>query len=170
MLVHYSVVVMLIKLPFKRCSSTCSRSMKTIMGKNGLGVEHVSFGGISVSDFVFSCGTNNTCLFGGVSGLMGLGRSNLSLISQTNTTFEGVFLYCLPTENGASSSLVIDNDSSIFKNLTRIAYTNMVSSPQLSNFYILNLNGINIGDVTRRYKLGNGCVLNCFPIFFCING
>ena len=31
--------------------------------------------GVSVSDFVFGCGRNNKGLFGGVSGLMGLGRS-----------------------------------------------------------------------------------------------
>ncbi|CAI8601454.1 unnamed protein product [Vicia faba] len=126
-----------------------------------LGVEHVSFGGVSVSNFVFGCGRNNKGLFGGVSGLMGLGRSNLSLISQTNTTFGGVFSYCLPTtENGASGSLVIGNESSVFKNLTPIAYTSMVSNPQLSNFYILNLTGIDVGGVALEdTSFGNGGVL-----------
>jgi hypothetical protein len=130
-----------------------------------LGVEHLSFGGISVSNFVFGCGRNNKGLFGGVSGLMGLGRSNLSLISQTNTTFGGVFSYCLPTtDNGASGSLVIgngtSNGTSVFKNLTPIAYTKMVSNPQLSNFYILNLTGIDVGDVDLQdASFGNGGIL-----------
>lgn len=126
-----------------------------------LGVEHLTFGNISMSDFVFGCGRNNKGLFGGVSGLMGLGRSNLSLISQTITSFGGVFSYCLPTtENGASGSLVIGNDSSVFKNLTPIAYTSMVSNPQLSNFYIMNLTSIDVGGVAlESTSVGNGGVL-----------
>ncbi|KEH28580.1 eukaryotic aspartyl protease family protein [Medicago truncatula] len=126
-----------------------------------LGVEHLSFGGISVSNFVFGCGRNNKGLFGGVSGIMGLGRSNLSMISQTNTTFGGVFSYCLPTtDSGASGSLVIGNESSLFKNLTPIAYTSMVSNPQLSNFYVLNLTGIDVGGVAiQDTSFGNGGIL-----------
>ncbi|KAJ1410014.1 Xylanase inhibitor, C-terminal [Sesbania bispinosa] len=126
-----------------------------------LGVEHLSFGGISVSSFVFGCGRNNKGLFGGVSGLMGLGRSYLSLISQTNDTFGGVFSYCLPTiEAGSSGSLVMGNESSVFKNFTPIAYTSMVPNPQLSNFYILNLTGIDVGGVALEApSFGNGGIL-----------
>ncbi|KAJ1429212.1 Xylanase inhibitor, C-terminal [Sesbania bispinosa] len=126
-----------------------------------LGVEHLSFGGISVSNFVFGCGRNNKGLFGGVSGLMGLGRSYLSLISQTNDTFGGVFSYCLPTiEAGSSGSLVMGNESSVFKNLTPVAYTSMVPNPQLSNFYILNLTGIDVGGVAlEALSFGNGGIL-----------
>nr|AFK37220.1 unknown [Lotus japonicus] len=129
--------------------SNCSYAVNYGDGSytNGeLGAEHLSFGGISVSNFVFGCGKNNKGLFGGVSGLMGLGRSNLSLISQTNSTFGGVFSYCLPpTDAGASGSLAMGNESSVFKNLTPIAYTRMVPNPQLSNFYMLNLTGIDVG-------------------------
>lgn len=126
-----------------------------------LGLEHLYFGGISVSKFVFGCGKNNKGLFGGASGLMGLGRSYLSLISQTNATFGGVFSYCLPTtEAGASGSLVIGNESSVFKNVTPIAYTRMVPNPQLSNFYILNLTGIHVGGVALQApSFGNGGIL-----------
>ncbi|XP_027344868.1 aspartyl protease family protein At5g10770 [Abrus precatorius] len=126
-----------------------------------LGVEHLNFGGISLSNFVFGCGRNNKGLFGGVSGLMGLGRSYLSLISQTSATFEGVFSYCLPTtEAGASGSLVMGNESSIFKNVTPISYTRMVPNPQLSNFYVLNLTGIDVGGVAlQASNFGNGGIL-----------
>ncbi|XP_019422111.1 PREDICTED: aspartyl protease family protein At5g10770 [Lupinus angustifolius] len=128
-----------------------------------LGLEHLVFGGISVSSFVFGCGRNNKGLFGGVSGLMGLGRSYLSMISQTNATFGGVFSYCLPTiESGGSGSLVMGNNesSSVFKNVTPIAYTNMVLNPQLSNFYILNLTGIDVGGVAlKSTSFGNGGML-----------
>ncbi|XP_061373131.1 aspartyl protease family protein At5g10770-like [Gastrolobium bilobum] len=126
-----------------------------------LGVEHLSFGGISVSNFVFGCGRNNKGLFGGTSGLIGLGRSDLSVISQTKATFGGVFSYCLPsTDAEASGSLVIGNESAVFKNVTPIAYTRMLPNPQLSNFYILNLTGINVGGVAMQASgFGNGGIL-----------
>ncbi|KAL2321483.1 hypothetical protein Fmac_025862 [Flemingia macrophylla] len=83
-----------------------------------------------------------------VSGLMGLGRSKLSLVSQTIATFGGVFSYCLPTtEAAASGSLVMGNESSVFNNVTPISYTRMLTNPQLSSFYILNLTGMDVGGV-----------------------
>ncbi|TKY47999.1 Aspartic proteinase nepenthesin-1 [Spatholobus suberectus] len=126
-----------------------------------LGVEKLSFGVISVSNFVFGCGRNNKGLFGGASGLMGLGRSHLSMISQTNATFGGVFSYCLPsTQVGASGSLVMGNQSGVFKNVTPIAYTRMVPNIQLSNFYILNLTGIDVGGVAlQASSFGNGGII-----------
>ncbi|KAL2332539.1 hypothetical protein Fmac_020120 [Flemingia macrophylla] len=126
-----------------------------------LGIEKLSFGGVSVSNFVFGCGRNNKGLFGGASGIMGLGRSDLSIISQTNATFGGVFSYCLPsTQAGASGSLVMGNQSGIFKNVTPIAYTRMVPNVQLSNFYILNLTGIDVGGVpVQASSFGNGGVI-----------
>ncbi|XP_047157887.1 aspartyl protease family protein At5g10770-like isoform X1 [Vigna umbellata] len=126
-----------------------------------LGVEKLSFGGISVSNFVFGCGRNNKGLFGGASGIMGLGRSDLSMISQTNATFGGVFSYCLPSiQAGASGSLVMGNQSEVFKNVTPIAYTRMVPNLQLSTFYILNLTGIDVGGVAlQNLSFGNGGVI-----------
>ncbi|ESW14104.1 hypothetical protein PHAVU_008G253400 [Phaseolus vulgaris] len=135
-------------------TSTCNYVVNYGDGSytNGeLGVEKLNFGGVLVSDFVFGCGRNNKGLFGGVSGLMGLGRSYLSLVSQTNTTFGGVFSYCLPTtEDGASGSLVMGNESSLFRNVTPITYTRMLPNPQLTNFYILNLTGIDVGGVALQ--------------------
>lgn len=126
-----------------------------------LGVEHLNFAGVSIDNFIFGCGRDNKGLFGGVSGLMGLGRSYLSLISQTNATFNGVFSYCLPTtEAGASGSLVMGNVSSIFKNHTPIAYTRMLQNPQLSNFYVVNLTGINVGGVDLNVSGSDGVIID----------
>lgn len=118
-----------------------------------LGIEKLSFGGVAVKNFVFGCGKNNKGLFGGTSGLMGLGRSELSLVSQTDSMFGGVFSYCLPsTEEGASGSLVMggNESSSVFKNVTPISYTRMIPNPQLTTFYVLNLTGISVGGVALR--------------------
>ncbi|KAL6141141.1 hypothetical protein ACLB2K_059432 [Fragaria x ananassa] len=114
--------------------------------------DHLILGTTLVDNFVFGCGRNNKGLFGGASGLMGLGRSDgLSVVSQTSGLFGGVFSYCLPsTEAAESGSLVMGGDSSIYKNTTPISYTRMVANPQLSTFYFLNLTGISIGGVALQ--------------------
>ncbi|KAF8400479.1 hypothetical protein HHK36_013777 [Tetracentron sinense] len=116
-----------------------------------LGHERLNLGTTAVEDFVFGCGRNNKGLFGGAAGLMGLGRSDLSLVSQTYTKFGGVFSYCLPsTETDASGSLTLGGDSSVYKNSTPISYTKMISSSELSTSYFLNLTGISIGGVALQ--------------------
>lgn len=113
-----------------------------------LGKDHLVLGEIVVENFVFGCGRNNKGLFGATSGLMGLGRSDLSLISQTYDVFEGVFSYCLPdSDSGSSGSLTLGTDASFFKNSTPVSYTRMLQNPQIYSFYMLNLTGITIGGV-----------------------
>lgn len=113
-----------------------------------LGCDRLVFGATSLNKFVFGCGWNNKGLFGGASGLMGLGRSNLSLVSQTYDMFGGSFSYCLPsTETNSLGSLILGGDFSIYNNSTPISYTKMVQNPQLPTFYFLNLTGITIGGV-----------------------
>ncbi|XP_060965678.1 aspartyl protease family protein At5g10770-like [Cannabis sativa] len=127
-----------------------------------IGSEHLKLGTTPVNGFVFGCGRNNKGLFGGASGLMGLGRSDLSLISQTDSLFKGVFSYCLPssTEPNASGSLVMGFDSSTYKNSTPILFTKMVQNPQLPTFYFLNMTGISVGGVAL--SLSNSSSNNSF--------
>lgn len=113
-----------------------------------LGLETLNLGTVSVSNFIFGCGRNNKGLFGGASGLMGLGRSSLSLVSQTSAMFGGVFSYCLPSAEAASAgSLIFGGDSSVYRNSTPISYTDIIPNPQLPTFYFLNLTGVSIGAV-----------------------
>ncbi|XP_077236743.1 eukaryotic aspartyl protease family protein [Tasmannia lanceolata] len=113
-----------------------------------LGLEQLNLGNTVIEDFVFGCGQSNRGHFGGAAGLMGLGRNQLSLVSQTTAKFGGVFSYCLPsTEDNASGSLILGGDPSIYKNSTPISYTKMISNPELSTFYLLNLTGASIGGV-----------------------
>lgn len=77
---------------------------------------------------------------------------------------EEFFSYCLPSTDqaGASGSLVMGNQSGVFKNVTPIAYTRMLPNLQLSNFYILNLTGIDVGGVSLHVQassFGNGGVI-----------
>ncbi|XP_059640291.1 aspartyl protease family protein At5g10770 [Cornus florida] len=123
--------------------------------------DHLNLGTTPINDFVFGCGQDNKGLFGGASGLMGLGRSELSLISQTSTVFGGVFSYCLPSSGAeASGSLTLGGDSSVYKNSTPISYTRMVPDPLLSSFYFLNITGVSIGGVAlKASSFGNGGIL-----------
>ncbi|KAH6819548.1 Eukaryotic aspartyl protease family protein [Perilla frutescens var. frutescens] len=116
-----------------------------------LGSDRLTLGTTKVENFVFGCGRNNKGLFGAASGLMGLGRSDLSLISQTSDVFGGVFSYCLPdSDSGTSGSLVLGTDTSVFKNSTPFSYTALVPNPQLYSFYILNMTGASVGGVALQ--------------------
>ncbi|KAL9224773.1 hypothetical protein vseg_000779 [Gypsophila vaccaria] len=113
-----------------------------------LGKDQLKLGTASINNFVFGCGRSNKGLFGGASGLMGLGNSALSLITQTSNQFGGVFSYCLPSSDlGDSGSLTLGGNYSAYKNSTQISFTRMVHSPGLSTFYMLNLTGLSIGGV-----------------------
>ncbi|KVH99044.1 aspartyl protease family protein At5g10770 [Cynara cardunculus var. scolymus] len=116
-----------------------------------LASDDLVIGTVPIKGFVFGCGRVNSGLFGGASGLMGLGRSLLSLVSQTTDVFGGIFSYCLPsaTDSG-SGSLILGNGTSDYKNFSPISYTNMLSNPMMPTFYFLNLTGISIGGVSLQ--------------------
>ncbi|PKA49198.1 Aspartic proteinase nepenthesin-1 [Apostasia shenzhenica] len=116
-----------------------------------LGWEQIDLAGTIIDGFVFGCGESNHGLFGGTSGLMGLGRTQLSLISQTIPQFGGVFSYCLPPRNyDSSGSLILGDNTLIFKNNTPLGYTRMILDPPEAPFYFVNLTGISIGSVALQ--------------------
>ncbi|XP_066333582.1 aspartyl protease family protein At5g10770-like [Miscanthus floridulus] len=49
----------------------------------------VALDGANLDGFVFRCGLSNRGLFGGTAGLMGFGRTELSLVSQTTSWYDG---------------------------------------------------------------------------------
>ncbi|XP_066320198.1 aspartyl protease family protein At5g10770-like [Miscanthus floridulus] len=76
-------------------AAACSYTLSYRDGSYSRGVlahDRLSLAGEVIDGFVFGCGTSNQGPpFGGTSGLMGLGRSQLSLVSQTMDQFGGVF-------------------------------------------------------------------------------
>ncbi|KAK1608600.1 hypothetical protein QYE76_032273 [Lolium multiflorum] len=113
-----------------------------------LATDTVGLGGASLEGFVFGCGLSNRGLFGGTAGLMGLGRTELSLVSQTSSRFGGVFSYCLPatTSGDSTGSLSLGRgDSSAYRNTTPVAYTRMIADPAQPPFYFMNITGAAIG-------------------------
>ncbi|KAL1292646.1 hypothetical protein HN51_053213 [Arachis hypogaea] len=127
-----------------------------------LGSENLTLGDMSLNNIVFGCGRENKGMFGYTSGVLGLGRGSLSLVSQGSDNFGGVFSYCLPSPMGGetSGSLVFGDEPSAFKNLTPIAYTNMLQNPLLPNHYMLNLIGIEVGEVGFRIVDGRQVIID----------
>lgn len=120
-----------------------------------LAQEHINVGTTYVDSYIFGCGRSNKGLFGGASGIVGLGRSQLSLISQAEAQFGGVFSYCLPSKvYNSSGDLILGNDTSFFKNATPIAYTRMVQGPRQTPFYFLNLTNVRVGGVDLGFSKG----------------
>ncbi|GJN35105.1 hypothetical protein PR202_gb23840 [Eleusine coracana subsp. coracana] len=115
-----------------------------------LATDTVGLGRARLDGFVFGCGLSNRGLFGGTAGLMGLGRTELSLVSQTRPTYGGAFSYCLPATTSTSSvgslSLggVDTSSSSSFHNTTPVAYTRMIADPAQPPFYFLNVTGASV--------------------------
>lgn len=132
-----------------------------------MGKETLTLGNISIKEFAFGCGRDNKGVFGGTSGLIGLGRSDLSLVSQT-TTFGGVFSYCLP-EISQSGSLVLGKYS-FYKNITPFTDTKMLRNPNLPTFYFLNVTGMSVGGVRfgnrggYQFLIDSGTVISRLPI------
>lgn len=131
-----------------------------------LATDTLALGGAArIDGFVFGCGLSNRGLFGGTAGLMGLGRTELSLVSQTASRYGGVFSYCLPasTSGDASGSLSLGGGggaSPSYRNTTLVAYTRMIADPAQPPFYFLNVTGAAVGgNPVAAAGLGAGNVL-----------
>uniref|UniRef100_A0A0E0LT25 Peptidase A1 domain-containing protein n=1 Tax=Oryza punctata TaxID=4537 RepID=A0A0E0LT25_ORYPU len=126
-----------------------------------LATDTVALGGASLDGFVFGCGLSNRGLFGGTAGLMGLGRTELSLVSQTASRFGGVFSYCLPatTSGDAAGSLSLGGDTSSYRNATPVSYTRMIADPAQPPFYFMNVTGASVGGAVAAAGLGAANVL-----------
>ncbi|KAF3792334.1 Aspartic proteinase-like protein 2 [Nymphaea thermarum] len=88
--------------------------------------------------FSFGCGFRNHGLFGMTGGMLGLGRGNLSVVSQTAGKFGRIFAYCLPT-GSESGSLAFGADKS---------YDSVQFTPLLDDdrpFYFVNVVGVSVG-------------------------
>ncbi|WVZ02887.1 hypothetical protein V8G54_023693 [Vigna mungo] len=99
---------------------------------------------------VIGCGRRNTVSYEGKSsGVLGLGRGPVSLISQLGSSIGGKFSYCLaPTSN--TSSRLNFGDAAV------VSGKGTVSTPIISRgpvFYYLTLEAFSVGN--KRIKLGS---------------
>ncbi|KAG5542282.1 hypothetical protein RHGRI_021971 [Rhododendron griersonianum] len=74
--------------------------------------------------FAFGCGLNNTGLFRGAAGLLGLGRGPPSLVAQTASKYRSYFSYCLPTLSSSSGTL-------FSRNYNRLWHRHYAAAPEV---------------------------------------
>jgi hypothetical protein len=113
-----------------------------------LGSETFTFGDdkknqVSVKNIGFGCGEDNEGQgFEQASGLVGLGRGPLSLVSQLK---EQKFSYCLTSMDDTKESvLLLGSVANV--NVTKHVTTPLIKNPLQPSFYYLSLEGITIGD------------------------
>lgn len=138
-------------LPKSVCNSQCDYEYSYGDGsstKGLMGFEMFSFGAdnsVKIPDVGFGCGTNNVGATDNSSGIVGMGRGALSLVSQLNVT---KFSYCFNSiHNKGSSILLLGSWANITSNASKSTpfMPNPTGSP-MSSFYYLSLQGITVGE------------------------
>lgn len=110
-----------------------------------LAVDKLTMGDDVFHGVVFGCSSSSV---GGppaqVSGVVGLGRGPLSLVSQLSVRR---FMYCLPPPASRSAGrLVLGADATAIRNASDRIVVPMSINPRYPSYYYLNLNGLSIGD------------------------
>ncbi|KAJ0984485.1 hypothetical protein J5N97_002841 [Dioscorea zingiberensis] len=134
-------------LPTSSCSTDCEYLYTYGDSSSTQGVlasETFTFGSssASVSSIGFGCGdTNQGSGFSQASGLVGLGRGPLSLISQLKL---GKFSYCLTSIDDSKKSPLLFGSLAELKD-SATQSTPLVKNPSQPSFYYLTLKGITVG-------------------------
>ncbi|CAK9148749.1 unnamed protein product [Ilex paraguariensis] len=92
-------------------------------------------------NFQFGCGQNNRGLFGGTAGLLGLGRDQLSIVSQTAKTYGKYFSYCLPSKTSSTGHLTFGKNGVP----STVKFTPLSVNSQGPSFYFIDITGISVG-------------------------
>ncbi|MED6222609.1 hypothetical protein PIB30_065949 [Stylosanthes scabra] len=108
-----------------------------------LGTETFTFGTSKIKNIGFGCGEDNEGEgFEQASGLVGLGRGPLSLVSQMK---EPKFSYCLTSMDNTKSSVLLLGSLPKVKNSKGAITTPLLTNPSQPSFYYLDLQGISVG-------------------------
>ncbi|OEL27228.1 Aspartic proteinase nepenthesin-2 [Dichanthelium oligosanthes] len=135
-------------------TQTCSASISdpectyTYMYRGGvanttgyLATEAFTFGATVVDDVVFGCGLDNVGDFGGASGVIGLGRGPLSLVSQLQA--ERFSYYFAPDDSVGTESFIHFGDDATPKT-SHVLSTPLLASSDYPNAYLVGLSGIQV--------------------------
>lgn len=136
-------------------SSTCSDGCEYVysygdysMTQGVLATETFTFGKsknkVSVHNIGFGCGEDNEGDgFEQASGLVGLGRGPLSLVSQLK---KPRFSYCLTPMDDTKESILLLGSLGKVKDAKEVVTTPLLKNPLQPSFYYLSLEGISVGD------------------------
>lgn len=94
-----------------------------------------------LTTFKFGCGESNNGLFGEVAGLLGLGRGQVSLVSQSADKYGGVFSYCLPPFASSAGYLTFGAGSAS----PNMQFTPLQSNSAAPSFYFVEMVSISVG-------------------------
>ncbi|CAM0904441.1 unnamed protein product [Alopecurus aequalis] len=113
--------------------------------RGALAVDRLAIGDDVFRGVVFGCSSSSV---GGpppqVSGVVGLGRGPLSLVSQLSVRR---FMYCLPPPVSRSAGrLVLGADATAVRNASDKIVVPMSTSSRYPSYYYLNLDGLSVGD------------------------
>lgn len=137
-------------LPTFSCSSGCEYLYSygdSSSTQGALATETFTFGSTSVSNIGFGCGdTNQGQGFTQASGLVGLGRGPLSLISQLGL---GKFSYCLTSMDESNKSPLFFGSLAELSG-SGVQSTPLVKNPSQPSFYYLSLKGITVGETLLK--------------------
>ncbi|XP_061964785.1 aspartyl protease family protein At5g10770-like [Populus nigra] len=91
-------------------------------------------------NFLFGCGQQNSGLFRGAAGLLGLGRTKLSLPSQTAQKYKKLFSYCLPASSSSKGYLSFGGQVS-----KTVKFTPLSEDFKSTPFYGLDITELSVG-------------------------
>uniref|UniRef100_A0ACD5U856 Uncharacterized protein n=1 Tax=Avena sativa TaxID=4498 RepID=A0ACD5U856_AVESA len=143
--------------PFRACNATgCVYDYRYVVGFTAghLATETLAIGGASFRDVAFGCSTANGGHMDNASGIMGLGRGPLSLVSQLGI---GRFSYCLRSDSDAGASPIL------FGSLANVTGDSVQSTPLVQNptvpvprapYYYVNLTGVRVGAADLPFTFG----------------
>ncbi|KAL4294987.1 hypothetical protein HN51_045853 [Arachis hypogaea] len=123
-----------------------------------LATETFTFGSSKIKSIGFGCGEDNQGSgFEQASGLVGLGRGPLSLVSQLK---EPKFSYCLQSIDDRKNSVLLLGSLPKTKNAKGAVTTPLLKNPMQPSFYFLDLQGISVGGTQlsieeSTFELGN---------------
>ncbi|XP_047978859.1 aspartic proteinase CDR1-like [Salvia hispanica] len=112
-----------------------------------LATETLRLGSVAIPNVVIGCGHNNRGTFGPhVTGIVGLGGGELSLITQMGSLIRGRFSYCLGSYIGgalSSSKMSFGDDADVSGDDVE---TTVLVARFPKTFYFLTLEGISVGN------------------------
>lgn len=111
---------------------------------------------ISLPKTIIGCGHDNGGTFSEKgSGIVGLGGSKESLISQLDSFIDGKFSYCLVPISSNHNSSILNFGSNAFVSGSGAVSTPLLSKQESPSFYYLALQAISVGDTRLSFSTIN---------------
>ncbi|KAK7401629.1 hypothetical protein VNO78_13251 [Psophocarpus tetragonolobus] len=131
--------------------------------KGKLGFESINFGDQNATfpNSIFGCGNENSMSgdrIENVTGLVGLGGGNVSLVSQIGDKIDHKFSYCLvPSNLTSTSKLQFGGDGIIIGR--EVVFTPLIIKSFAPTFYYLNLEEISVGQKSVKTGQNDGNII-----------